>query len=85
MQYDPSISRLPKFDVHRAVHRNIISTVKPTRCQSVSILFYFGMTLYIFWTVFPIINWSSRLYVQQQAFVKQILPSVCYKQTAVSV
>jgi len=32
-----------KSDVHRAVHRNIISIVKPTRCTSVSNLFYFGM------------------------------------------
>ena len=30
------------FDVHRAVHCNIISIVKPTRSTSVSILFYFG-------------------------------------------
>ena len=34
-----------KCDIHRAVHRNIISTVKPTRCTNVSNLFYFGMTL----------------------------------------
>ena len=33
------------FDVHRAIHRNIISIVKPTRCTNVSNLFYFGMTL----------------------------------------
>ena len=30
-----------KFDVHRAVHRNTISIVKPTRCTNVSNLFYF--------------------------------------------
>jgi len=41
------------FYVHRAVHRNIISIVKPTRYTSVSNLFYFGMTLYMFRTVFP--------------------------------
>ena len=29
------------FDFHRAVHRNIISIVKPTRCTNVSNLFYF--------------------------------------------
>jgi hypothetical protein len=28
-----------RFDVHRVVHRNIISIVKPTRCSSVSNLF----------------------------------------------
>jgi len=33
-----------KFDVHRAMHPNIISIVKPTRCTNVSNLFYFGMT-----------------------------------------
>jgi len=58
-----------KFDVHRAVNLNIISIVKPTRCTSVSNLFYFGMTLYIFRTVFPSIIRSSRLYIQQQASV----------------
>jgi len=42
-----------KFDIHRAVHCNIISIVKPTRCTNVSNLFYFGMTLYVFRTVFP--------------------------------
>ena len=34
---------------------------------------YFGMTLYMFWTVFLSIYRSSRLYIQQQAYVKQIL------------
>jgi len=29
-----------EFDVHRAVHRNIISIVKPTICTAVSNLFY---------------------------------------------
>ena len=61
-----------KFDVHRAVRRNIISIEKPTRCTSVSNLFYFGMTLYMFRTAIPSIIRSSRLYIQQQAFVKHI-------------
>ena len=56
---------LDSFDVHRAAHRNIISIVKPTRCTSVSNLFYFGMTFYMFRTVFPSIIRSSRLYIQQ--------------------
>jgi len=34
--------------VHRAVHHNIISIVKPTRCTNVSNLYYFGMTLYMY-------------------------------------
>jgi len=38
-------------------------------------LFYFGMTLYMFRTVFPLIISSSRLYIQQLAYVKQILLS----------
>ena len=41
------------FDVHRAVHRNIVSVVKLTRCTNVSNVFYFGMILYMFRTVFP--------------------------------
>jgi len=36
-----------KFEVHRAVHRNIVSIVKPTRCTNVSNLFYFWMTLHV--------------------------------------
>ena len=74
------------FDVHRAVHLNTISVAKPTRCTSVSNLFYFGMTLCMFRRVFPSIIRSSRLYIQQQAYVKQILLAACSsKQTAVSV
>ena len=41
------------FDVHRAMHRNIISIVKPTRCTNVSNLFYFGMTPYMFRSFHP--------------------------------
>ena len=40
-------------------------------------LFYFGVTLYVFRTVFPSIIRSSKLYILQQAFVKQILLSAC--------
>jgi len=70
-------STLNIFDVHRAAHHNIISITKPTRCTNVSNLFYFGMTLYMFRTVFPSIISSSRLYIQQQAYVKQLLLSAC--------
>ena len=66
-----------RFDVHRAVHRHITSIVKPTRRTNISNLFYFRMTLYMFRTVFPSIIRSSRLYLQQQAYVKQILLSAC--------
>ena len=64
-------------DIHRAVHCNVISILKPTRCASVSNLFYFGMTLYMFQTVFSSVIRSSKLYIQQQAFVEQILLSAC--------
>ena len=43
-----------------------VSIVKPTRYTNVSNLFYFGMTRYMFRTVFPSIISSSRLYIQQQ-------------------
>ena len=36
---------------------------------------YFRMTLYMLRTVFPFIIRSSRLYIQQQAYVRQILLS----------
>jgi len=39
----------------------------------------FGVTPYMFRTVFPSIISSSRLYIQQQAYVKQILLSACYQ------
>ena len=38
---------------------------------------HFRMTLYMFRTVFSSIIRSSRLYIQQQAFVKQILLCAC--------
>ena len=53
-----------EFDFHRALHHNIISIIKPTRCTSVSNLFYFGMTLYMFRKVFPSIIRSSRPYIR---------------------
>jgi len=55
----------------------IIPTANPTRCTNVSNLFYFGMTLYMFRTVIPSTISSSRLYIQQQALVNQILLSAC--------
>ena len=54
-----------------------ISKIKPARCTNVSNLFYFGMTLRVFRTVFPSIVRSSRLYIHQQVFAKQILLSAC--------
>jgi len=41
---------------------------------------YFRMTLYMFQTVFLSIIRSSRLYIQQQAYVKQTLLSASREQ-----
>jgi hypothetical protein len=38
---------------------------------------YFSITLYMFRAVFPSIIRSSKLYIQQQAYIKQILLSAC--------
>ena len=59
-----------------------ICALKPTRCTSISNLFYFGVTRYMFRTVFPSIISSSRLYVQQPNRSCCLLAS---KQTAGSV
>jgi len=37
--FDVTVRTVNKFDAHGAVHRNIISIVKPTRCTNVSNLF----------------------------------------------
>jgi len=65
---------MDNFDVHRAVHFNFISIVKPTRCTNVSNLFYFGMTLYMLRMVFPSIIRNSRLYIQQYKFDTLVHP-----------
>ena len=80
-----------KNKVHITLADNIISIVKPTRCTNVSNLFYFGMTFYMFRTVFPSIIGSSRLYIQQQTDTADCLLAssqqylFASKQTAVSV
>jgi len=62
------------FDAHSAVHRNIISIVKPTRCTNVSNLFYFGMTLHV----------SDGLFVHHQEFKIVHTPTgICQTDTAV--
>jgi hypothetical protein len=38
---------------------------------------YFELTLYMFQTAFPSIIRSSRMYIQQQAYVRQILIPAC--------
>ena len=63
-------------------NNHFFSTVKPTRCSYVPNLFYLGMSLYMFRTVFPSIISSSKLYIQQPNRYCALLAS---KQTAVSV
>jgi len=75
--WDDSMSIIP-FSTLVTINTNIspffchllfspsVSIVKPTGCTNVSNLFYLGMTLYMFLTVFPSIISSSRLYIQQQ-------------------
>ena len=46
---------------------------------------FIGVTLYMFRKVFPSLTRSLRLYIQQQAYVKQTLLSACCKQAAVNV
>ena len=77
-------------DNHRLINEYTIATnvsiVKPTSCTNFSNLLYFGITLCMFQTVFPSIIRSSRLYIQQQVYVRQILLSACAsKQTTLAV
>jgi hypothetical protein len=50
---------------------------------SISNLFYFGTTLYMFRAVFPSVIRRSRLYIQQQVYVRQVV--LASKQAAVPV
>ena len=59
-------------------YKFLVSIVKATRRTKVSSLFYFGMIFYMFRTDFPSIIRSSRMYIQQQAFVKQLASSQQY-------
>ena len=79
------LKKLPLQRLHLIpTQRKTISIVQPTRRNNVSNLFYCGMTLYMFRKVFPSVVRSSRVYIQQHAFVKQILLSACW-QSAVSI
>jgi len=64
----------PLFDVHMAVHRNIIPIVKPTRCNDVSNLFILENTLHV----------SDGLSVHHQEFKTiHIATGICQTDTAV--
>ena len=45
---------------------------KTNQMHNISNLFYFGTTFYMFWTVFPSIIRSLRLYIQHQEYVIQV-------------
>jgi hypothetical protein len=59
-------------DVHRPVQRNIFLKYNQQDAP-VSQIIYSCKTLYMFRTVFPFIIRSSKLHIQQQAYVKQLL------------
>jgi len=50
-----------------------ISMVEPTRCTDVSDLFYFGMTLYVFRTVFPSMDGKTGTSVHLFGFTVEII------------
>ena len=58
----------------------ILSISKTNQMHQCTKFILFGVTLHVFRTVFPSIIRSSRLYIQKQAFVKQIMlsASTCF-------
>ena len=70
--------------VAKSGNLNFLETSGPLQtCNGTAYLFL--LLLYMFRTVFPSIIRNFRLYIQQQACVKQILLMFASKQTAVSV
>jgi len=65
------------WKVKKNYPRPSLSIVKPIDAPMYQICFIFGMTLWMFRTVFPSIIRSSRMYIQQQAYVKQTLLTDC--------
>jgi hypothetical protein len=61
-----------KADVHRTVHHNIFLWYNQQDAPDSQIIYSCKM-LYMFQMVFPPIIWSSKLHIQQQAYVKQLL------------
>jgi len=53
---------------------------KTNLMHNISNLFYFGITLYMFRTVFPSIIRSLRLYIQHQVYVVKVLWLLASKQ-----
>jgi hypothetical protein len=62
-----------------ALQHAVGPAVKPTTCTSFS-NYLFCIAPYMFRTVFPSIIRSSELYIQQQAYVKQVLLSACWRE-----
>jgi hypothetical protein len=68
--------RTPKLYVNRRCQKLFmiyLSSIVNQPDAPVSPMYLFWVTLYMFRTVFPSIIRSLRLYIQQQAYVKQIL------------
>ena len=66
------------FDIQMAMHRNIISIVKSTRCTNVSNLFYF----ILFWNAS--LHVLDRLSIHHQAFkIVRTATGICHTDTAV--
>jgi len=72
-EFSRQLAVLVLLKANLKVRHKEVSIVKLTRCTSFSNLYYFEITLYMFRTVFPSIIRSSRLYTQQQVYVKQVL------------
>jgi len=64
-----------EFDIHVTVHRDKFFIIKPIRCTNFSNLF-FGMKLYMFWTVPLSIIRSCSLYTQQWCMLYRFADSL---------
>jgi len=60
-----------------AVQRDVILWKSQTGASASQIYFILEWHSNIFWTVFPSIIRSLRLYIQHQIYVKQILLTAC--------
>jgi len=73
------------FDVHRAVHPNIISIVKPTRCTSVSNVFILEWHSTCFGRSFRPSSWVQDCAYSNRHLSNRYCCLLASKQTAVSV
>jgi hypothetical protein len=69
----PPSKREATFHACTKQHKIRLYSYSRTNMMHVSQMIYSGETLYMFQTVFPSIIRSSRLHIQQQAYVKVLL------------